>query len=163
MNLDRELQLKTLEALAEIYPASASRELRKSISALFPNELSMLANLTYLEEHELIVSGYTVLPDGDYVSKPEFKLLKDGHDFLMKDGGLSAILNVVVVKFDEDFKTHLINAIQATSSTSQDKQKFVDLLKRLPADATKHLSLKLLDQVFSRIPGAVQLLYEAIR
>ncbi|OWF73307.1 hypothetical protein B4902_08490 [Yersinia frederiksenii] len=162
MKLDREIQLEILTELAEIYPFSASKELRQKLKDLCPDIDSFLANICYLQEHGLLIGGYKIVSDGGYTELKEFKLTKDGHDFLLKDGGIGAILNVVTIKFHDDVINSLIEIIQSSSAKTEDKKKLLSQLRSLPADATKHTVMKIFDQALAQVPNAVQWLGTAL-
>jgi hypothetical protein len=90
MEIDRNAQRKTLEALKAAYPQRVdSRGLNVGLE---PRELS--ANLVYLEEHGLIEANWTGNFAAGYV-----KITARGIDFLAGDGGLSAILDVELSGF----------------------------------------------------------------
>ena len=140
MRLNRELQLEILNALAEVYPLRAKVfHVVKTAS-----EAEVIANLIYLQEHGLLESGLVRgLNDWAY---GDSKITARGMDFIADDGGLSAILGVVTVRLHDDtIKQLLKTKIMESDLTSDDKRKYVDRIKELPADATKHLVMKLLD------------------
>ena len=70
------------------------------------NEPFVLATLSYLSEHNLIETERVSFED--YI--PRAKITAKGLDFLEDDGGLSAILNTVTVKFDVDNIRQLVEA-----------------------------------------------------
>ena len=77
-------------------------------------------------------------------------------DFLADDGGLSAILGVVTIKLHDDTIKALIEAkILASDLPPPDKQRFLARLRSLPADATKHVVMKLVDLGLDKSPDAI--------
>lgn len=154
MKLDRELQNTLLKALADFYPqfmgltALGSKYERNE----FPeNEGKLLANLIYLQQHQLIVIRKAQC-DGDEAS---FAITHQGLDFLADDGGLSAILGVVTIRLHDDTIKELIQLkIMKSDLPPADKKRFVDSLKELPAETTKHLVMKLVDLGLDKLPMA---------
>ena len=144
MKLDREYQLHLLNMLSESYPKthSVSDYLKKATEE---DREKYIANMYYLGEHRLVEPAIQFSIDGRAsVSMP--RITKDGMDFIADDGGLKAILGVVTVKLHGDTIRDMIEAkIMASPLSQPEKQKFVDALKQLPADATKHLTMKVLD------------------
>jgi len=139
--LDRQGQRRILERLAEDYP--------QDVAADFLYELiepSLLAsNIAYLEEHGLIAAEYL---GPKWRGNPVLTatLTHKGFDFIQDDGGLGAILGVVTVKIHEDsIKDLLADKIMGSDLSQRDKQRFIDQLRELPGEATKHLALKLVD------------------
>lgn len=155
MKLDRELQNTLLKALADFYPqfmrltALGGRYERNE----FPeNEGKLLANLIYLQQHQLIVIRKAQC-DGDEES---FAITHQGLDFLADDGGLSAILGVMTIKIHDDTLKSLIEGKILRSDLSQpDKKRWLDSLRELPAETTKHLVLKLVDLGLANSPTAL--------
>ena len=143
MKLDRAYQRQLLEELAANYPDRVdwgSRLRSMSVDA----QARYHANLAYLDEHGLVSSKFANGIDVDLSSMPQ--ITARGMDFLADDGGLSAILGVVTVKLHEDTLKELIGSRIAESSLpTPEKSRLLDQLKALPAEAIKHLSLKLID------------------
>lgn len=98
MLLNRELQNQILQIAASCYPSQANQELNELYEHLKDQELA--ANLRYLEQHGLIESeSFLISLDGFY-SFNGVTITNIGMDFLADDGGLSAILGVVTIKFE---------------------------------------------------------------
>ncbi|MDX3877054.1 MAG: hypothetical protein QHC81_01080 [Achromobacter sp.] len=77
-------------------------------------------------------------------------------DFLANDGGLSAILGVVTVKLHDDTIKALIESkILASDLLPPDKQRYLARLRSLPADATRHVVMKLVDLGLDKSPDAI--------
>jgi len=82
-----------------------------------------------------------------------------GLDFLAEDGGLSAILGVVTIKLHDDTIKELIGLrIQESELPPSDKKRFLDNLRELPGETTKHLVMKLVDMGLEATPQALALL-----
>ncbi|HFF6210445.1 hypothetical protein I5V52_08705 [Stenotrophomonas maltophilia] len=139
--LDREAQRRILARLAEDYPQDVAAEFL--YEHIEPNLL--LPNISYLEEHGLITAEYF---GPKWQGNPVLTatLTHRGYDFIQDDGGLGAILGVLTVRIHEDFIKDLIaSKVMASDLSEPDKQKFVDQLRELPGETTKHLMLRLVD------------------
>lgn len=80
-------------------------------------------------------------------------------DFLADDGGLSAILGTVTIKLHDDTLKELMESRIANSELgARDKSRWIDALRALPAESTKHLTMKLLDLGLSRGPEALHVI-----
>src|SRR5260363_4475 len=138
LKLDRPLQHELLQTLADTYPEDRSSESWDSLVNRYSYD-SVRVNIFYLHEHGLVdwrvgEAGFTL------------RATHEGMDFLSDDGGLAAILNVLTIRFHGDtLKAMIGQKIQEADLDPADKRKFVDALRALPADATKHLAMKLLD------------------
>ena len=155
MKLDRDLQRAILQKLADVYPTTGSTVL-KEIDQLGDDDM-IVANMLYLEEHELLRSGIIRSTSGkNMVISAQLKITAKGLDFLADDGGLSAILGVVTIKLHDDTLKNLIQAKILQSDLSQpDKKRWLDQLRSLPAETTKHLVLKLVDLGLENAPAAL--------
>ncbi len=77
-------------------------------------------------------------------------------DFLADDGGLSAILGVVTIKLHDDTIKSLIESkILASDLPPPEKQRYLARLRSLPADATRHVVMKLVDLGLDKSPDAI--------
>lgn len=155
MKLDRKLQHEILQRLADAFPNDAMhafREIEKTC-----DEETLVANMLYLEEHGLIVSGISRALGGEaIINTGQLRATSRGMDFLLDDGGLSAVLGVVTIKLHDDTLKSLIEARILQSDLSQpDKKKYLDALRELPAETTKHLVLKLVDMGLAAGPAAI--------
>lgn len=159
--LDRELQKQILNALAENYPNRAE----KIINDLMANneDVIFLANMLYLEDHGLIISGLKQTLSGNILFTGGTQITKDGLDFVADDGGLSAILGVVTVRLHDDTIRSMIELkISHAELDPADKQKWTDGLRSLPADSIKHLTMELLSKGLEKAPDILQLLQRYI-
>jgi len=102
-------------------------------------------SISYLEEHGLVKASYS----GDKESGSSAtaaSITYKGLDFIQDDGGLGAILGVVTVKLHEDtLKAIIESKVLASDLPEPEKRRFLNQLRELPGEATKHLALKLLD------------------
>lgn len=154
MKIDRELQRRMLEQLAEAYPNALGKEALKAIT---PDISLLTSNASYLKEHRLIEAGFT-----EYLSEPkqviQALITARGLDFLADDGGLSAILDTVTIKFHEEDIRKLIEArLGQADLPEQEKSGLLQALREAPADAIKHLTQELLGAGLENLPGAVQI------
>lgn len=155
MELNRDLQRTILEKLAAAYPGDTSAAW-KEIENLASEEL-IIGNLLYLEAHGLLRSGLGRAIGSKWrINTAQFQITHLGLDFLQDDGGLSAVLGVVTIKFHDDTIKSLIEAKILQSDLPQpDKKRWTDQLRSLPAEATKHLVLKLVDKGLDSGPAAL--------
>lgn len=138
--LDRELQLHLLQVAASGYPQAVA--LKDELAA---NERGTRVNVAYLEEHGLLKGVY---PEGHgRRAAPKGALITaQGIDFLSNDGGLGAILGVVTVRLHEDtLKAIIASKVEQSNLPAAEKKKFLEQLKELPGETTKHLVLRLVD------------------
>lgn len=147
-SLDRDLQKRMLEALIASYPDNVVL----TPESLGISEKKRNFNLSYLVEHGLVkqVRDPSTLPIYKYYATHK------GIDFLQQDGGLSAILGVVTIKLHDDTIKSLIEArIMQSDLPQPDKRRYLDALRELPAETTKHLVLKLVDMGLDHKDAAI--------
>lgn len=152
MKMDRDAHRKMLSDAAECYPHYVNWDL-----AEFPHlsEEDVAGNLFYLQELGLIKSGIMMGIDGS-ISWGVGQATAAGLDFIQDDGGYTAILGTVTIKLHEDTLKDLISQkLQESNLSPADKKKWTDGLRALPADAIKHLSLKLIDVGMSHGPDGL--------
>ncbi len=155
MKLNRDLQLKILRSLESAYPEDISDEDWRALNVKYDGP-TIRSNLFYLHEHGLIDWNVT---DAGFRLKATCK----GIDFLADDGGLAAILGVLTIRFHGDtIKALIEQKIVESDLDPSDKPRFVDALRSLPADATKHLTMKLLDLAVTHAPGALHAIRTAL-
>lgn len=155
--LDREFQRRLLQEAANVYPAPYSlREMEQE------DRRRTLVNASYLEEHGLI-TFFKGSQGGDVKFGATAKIQAKGIDFLAGDGGLSSILGVVTVRLHEDTLKALVERkIEESSLPQAEKLRFIDQLRQLPAEATKHLVLRLMDAGLDNWQKALPLLQSAL-
>ena len=155
MKLNRKLQREILEELADAFPNNTEQALKELDESY--DEETLVANMLYLEEHGLIVSGISRALGGEvFFNTEQLRATSRGMDFLLDDGGLSAVLGVVTIKLHDDTLKSLIEAKILQSDLPQpDKKKYLDALRELPAETTKHLVLKLVDMGLASGPAAI--------
>lgn len=162
MLLDRQLQLELLNKISECYPFAWDDYLRNPDSEEY---FKIAVNLNYLKGHGLISDDSTVVRhsftgDGGgtlLILNP--KITEKGLDFLKDDGGLTAILGVVTVRFEADtIRTILQLKVSQSDLSPADKKSMIDSLRELPAESIKHLTMKLLDEGLENLPSAILLI-----
>lgn len=157
MKLDRELQRKILERLAEEYKEPIENSL-VYFSEIEPDIAKLQANISYLEEHGLI-ENKEISYIGPAVPFYFTKITARGMDFLADDGGLSAILGIVTIKIHDDTLRNLIEMkIMASDLSQPDKKKWTDALRELPAESIKHLTMTILDKGLENLPVILPLI-----
>ena len=132
--VDRHMQLVLLRNLRDNYPAFIPLEsfFHNVLASLPPEtsdenegfEQSFLFNLDYLAGHKLVTRPAPVyIKRFDHTEVPNaYRITSKGIDFLEDDGGLSAILNTVTVKFDVDNVRELVEAGLLTAHVPEEKQ-----------------------------------------
>lgn len=159
----RALQLDILNALMNAAPDQISQEDETALIAKFPDYKHFVANMIYLEQHELIENAFitvTAMSGGiDYIfNSTTCRLTHKGVDFLIGDEGLSSLLNVLVVRLHADTLEALQAVVTSSTLDPEEKVTMIKRLKALPADAIKHLTLQLLTQGVLNLPHAIQLI-----
>ena len=161
MALDRDLQLTLLTKLSNVYPYNY--DFNQDFEYNSEEREKALKNLYYLQSHGL-VSEKSVYKSNSLGSQAPIifgssAITHKGMDFLANEGGLSAILGVVTVKFEADtLKAILENRINQSDLSPENKQSMIDSLRELPAESIKHLTMKLLDEGLENLPNAIVLI-----
>ena len=135
--VDRHMQLILLKSLRDNFPAFISLEgfFHNVLCSVLPDDFddsdeeercqqSFLFNLDYLVGHKLVARPAPVhLKRYDHTEIPRaYRITSKGIDFLEDDGGLSAILNIVTVKFDADNIRGLVKAGLLKANVPEEKQ-----------------------------------------
>lgn len=154
MKIGRNVQRTVLDRLAAAYPRHIDFD---GLADLFDKNEDMTWCCKYLHEHGLVRAKIT-----DYVDGSQEVLYAEitakGLDFLEDDGGLSAILGVVTIKFHDDAIRQLVEAkILQSDAPEAEKQGLIQALRQAPADSIKHLTARLLDAGLENLPRAVQI------
>jgi hypothetical protein len=142
---DREYQRELLLVMRDAYP--------RPIFLKDPTERAA-ANLRYLEGHGLCVSGVVVGVDG-HIAFGGSEITSAGIDFLADDGGLSAILGVVVVKIHADSIRDLLAAkVDETPMPAEEKSAIKKHLATLPEAALRVATTDLVQTGLRHLPDA---------
>ena len=161
----KDVQIAILKYLEQKYPrfddfGSIYDNVRLQFSA--NNELHIFENAIYLHQHGLIV-GEAFRHDPVGLSLPDLMVIsKEGLDYLSADGGLSAELGIVTVKIHDETIFRLESFIRQADLSSSQKNEFAHRLRELPADAIKHMVLKLLDLGLANSSSALQLIQKCL-
>ena len=151
--LDRDLQLKILKFAIDEYPNQIS-QIPRELSCI--DEKTLLKNIAYLNEEGLIRGGLEESMGGMSPAIDLISATKDAINLLSEEGSISASLKVVTVKLHDDSLAAIREFINQNVSDPEEKKAYLQRLKELPADATKHIVLELLNQGLGRIPNAIQ-------
>lgn len=164
--IDRALQLKLLTQIAECYPYVWTGYERKPSTEEY---IKIAINLNYLKGHGLISEDSTTVRHsnsgnggGDIlIIKP--KITEKGLNFLKDDGGLTAILGVVTVRFEADtIRTILQLKVDQSDLSTVDKQKLHGVLQELPAESIKHLTTKIVDVGWDGLDSLMNLIQNSL-
>lgn len=152
--IDRDLQHYILCELRDAYPNSVDYSNRYSYGS--EEYHKFVANLVYLRSHGLISKEsvfYSKTMDlGDAYQPAHASITHIGLDFLEDDGGLSAILNTVTVKFEADqLRQMLESKIKESNLSKNEKSSAISVIKELPAESIKHLTTRALDYGLNNI------------
>ncbi len=141
MKPNRELQLQILEYLREYY-VSGDAEIENQDFHTHPD---YSFNMKYLYGLGLI-DGQLTDDMGQPVHIVEPNITERGIDFLEDDGGLSALLSTVTIRFDADsIRTLIENKIINTSLPEPQRKTLIEKIKNLSSDALRQVALKLLE------------------
>lgn len=168
MLLDRHLQLELMNKMASTYPLAY--DFSDEIKNLTDYECSKIyANLFYLQSHGLLHPDSIDLTMGfggnqnHLFTLHHTRLTEKGADFLVDDGGLSAILGVVTVKFEAvQLKAILESKIMAADLPPADKNKLIDGLRSLSSESIKHLTTKIVDLGWDNLGTLIRIIQSSI-
>lgn len=164
--IDRALQLQLLNKLADCYPFVWTDYVRTPDSEEY---FQIAINLHYLKGHGLVAENSTsvkhnLMGEGGgnlLIMKP--LITEKGLDFIQDDGGLSAILGIVTVRFEADtIRTILQLKVDQSDLSPVDKQKLHGLLQELPAESIKHLTTKIVDVGWDGLGSLMSLIQNSI-
>jgi|ERR1051325_2270246 hypothetical protein len=148
--IDRQQQLGMLREMAEHYPNRVKLNSMQGFGGP-----SFLVNLHYLYEYGLIdVPWSEGVSYGISAGNP--RLTARGIDFLEDDGGLGAVLGVVTVRLHDDtIKALILDRIDSAEGDETTKQRLKNAIRDLPADGTKQVALRLMEQGLARAPDVL--------
>lgn len=156
MELDRKLQLKVLDFLRSAYPEPYDlQELSE-----FDTHPHFAGNLFYLEEHRLIKA--TAKRERQYGAPSYIQMAvitAQGLDFLEDDGGLTAILKMVTIRFDpEDIRSLLSDKIGGLNIPAKEKYSVLNGIRNLQVDLLQALCTKLMNLGLDSAPDVYRLI-----
>src|SRR5476649_1383605 len=145
---DRALQLEILNTLIDVAPEPLTDEQANELMDKFINFNHFVACMLYLQMHGLVESPFKKITSTDGVdylfNTRTCNITEKGIDFLLDDGGLSAILKVQTIRLHSDTIVALEDVIRVATIPEDQKKGLISKLRELPADAIKHLTLQLL-------------------
>ena len=167
MRLDRQLQKEILHHLAEDYEGAFSFSVQ-DLEDFFGSEVT--TQLLYLHGHKLISGEETLIPFPGtvgvfrgYRSIDNVRITEKGLDFIQQDGGLSAILEKVTFKLDdEQFSDILELAVEQSSIPVEQKPALTRALKSAGHSTITTLFSKGIDSLASNSPEILNLIAKAI-
>lgn len=109
----------------------------KEVTNLFADDNALISNLLYLEGHNLIESGLRPGVNSYSINTAGLKITVKGIDFMQKDGGLSAILNVQTIKFHREAVVILEDLIALSNMTDPEKEKAKSKLSEMTTESLK--------------------------
>lgn len=150
--LNRELQKELLEILRSEFPDPFI-----SPCEIFGEDLEKEAefNLHYLQEHGLVRLELSNSKQVGTLTYPIFcaSITGKGIDFLENDGGLTAILGVVTIKFHQDTLSELETMIQLDKTLPEaEKVTLLQKLRSLPEEGAKTLVQELVKAGLQKAP-----------
>jgi hypothetical protein len=111
----------------------------------------------YLSEHRLVEATVSKVMGSRVPMIPIVRINAAGIDFLQDDGGLSAILGVVTVRFEAETIKQLIDArLEASGLPEKEKSAIRSKLRELGGDALKEVTKRLLGAALDHWPEAIQ-------
>lgn len=157
---DRNLQLKILELVVEEYPEQIN-SIPLELSSL--DDKTLLQNIAYLRDEGLILGGIEESFDGIEPALDLISATNDAVNLLSDEGSISASLKIVTVKLHDETLSALREFIAQNVPDPEERKGYLQRLKELPADATKHIVLQLLGKGLNQIPDAIQWLQTVLR
>ncbi|PHM22239.1 hypothetical protein [Xenorhabdus ehlersii] len=164
---DRALQLDILTYLYNAFPNPLEDGEYEGLLGKFNNPDHLIANMLYLEMHELIQKPFiqsTTFDGVTYIFNNHTCFITEkGIDFLLDDGGLSAILKVQTIRIHSDSIKALEELIVNFDANSDVKSSLKSKLRELPASAITHLMNELLAKGIANLPVAFQIIQKFLQ
>lgn len=136
---DRKLQREILQACVDSYPSAPLPEQfnhTEVVKCAESNIQKLLANINYLCEHGLIKNNSAIILK-DHSILTRITATAKGIDFMLNDGGLSAILNVQTIKLHRDAVIVLEDLITISNMNDEQKEKAKSTLGDMSTEALK--------------------------
>ncbi|WP_298938330.1 hypothetical protein [uncultured Ruegeria sp.] len=153
--LDRGFQREVLHTIANDYPGSTD------IEAAFGTQGNnfLKVNLAYLREHGLVNFSVHGTKDDQYPMPIEAVITARGLDFLADDGGLSAILGAVTIRFDEaQIRDLLLQRVALASGDDTMKSELIEIIKQMPAEGLRELASRAISYGIEKAPDGIETL-----
>lgn len=157
MLISRPLQRLLLETLAGYFPYTRSEEQLR-----FPqySESELMANLYYLKQHQLV--SFTCDRLGEFDKgrlriRSQIEITHKGIDFMLADGGLSAILNLQTVRLHEDTLRPMLEALVRANNGLDEPEKnmLLEKLAEAPAELLKNTAQSGLQLLLQSLTNAI--------
>lgn len=154
--LSRGLQRQILIALADAEPVG-TYDLADAIGKPDIDRNTLITNALYLQGHGLIQCGFqesiAIGVMGRYVENIS-RITPRGQDFLLDDGGLSAVLGVVTIKIHEDsVRALLLAKVEESDLAPEQRSALVEAIRSLPAAAARTAIDKLIGLGVQHLPS----------
>lgn len=155
--VNREFQRILLETLREEFPhymerVTLGRNIKKHQrvnEATYDSKTDKIFefNFYYLIEHGLIKQHNFQDDELEDYYQPKYRITPKGIDFLENDGGISAILNTVTVKFDVNNVRELVEAGLLKANVSEERKSVLkEALRKAPGIIFQKITDKLLEK-----------------
>lgn len=132
---DRELQKEILKVCIDAYPEYTTYSQFAPV-AIGIDSIKLSANILYLKEHSLITIKDQKSND-PWMFLDHMRATTKGIDFMLNDGGLSAILNVQSIKIHRDTVLVLEDLIAISNMNDEQKEQAKSTLGELSTEALK--------------------------
>lgn len=163
MILNRDLQQEILLQTANAYPFALGDEELSSGIWKDTGEKELARELQYLIESKFLHKDALILSADNIPSLGNVKITNLGLDYLQADGGISAILNVVTVRFEPDtLKALLASKIDSADIPAEEKSELMKAVEDLPADGLRHVMTRVLDKGMENIPHLIPYLSQVL-
>lgn len=165
MLLDRQYQNELLSMLLDEYPYYRTAT-PKCRTLLKQDQAKYEANVLYLQNHGLVIDGVSCQSMNSIGGKtllinssPYPRITEKGIDFMLNDGGLSAILNVQIIKLhDETIRAMLEAAIEKRELDEEERNAITSTLREISAEGLKTLLSRIVDLGIEKAPSLLPLI-----
>ncbi|MBI6486118.1 hypothetical protein ETG59_07370 [Proteus mirabilis] len=162
LGFNRVLQLRILEVAVQDYPNTIQPENIPTDLSDIDNDI-LLKNIAYLSEEEMITGGVIDVMAGAFPELTLVKATRHAVNLLTEEGSISTSLKVITVRLHDETLNEIRDFITLNVPDPEERKGYLQRLKELPADATKHIVLQLLGKGLNQIPDAVQWLQTVLR
>lgn len=147
---------EVLTGLADSYPDAVDLA---ELQTRWDNR-ALRVNLRYMEQHGLIERRVEATSGLDDDETTFVEMTEKGVDFVIKDGGLGALLNVQTVRLHQDtIRDLLVRAVETSEVDAGVRERMVEQLRSLPAQAVETTASTVFEAMLHRLgPVAIQLL-----
>lgn len=161
MRLDRSDMRKILDVLYEKFPYTVDPD---NLTVETNGEAGVGTYLHYLEGHGLVEFKKLHAAHGTMnFNITQVRITSKGIDFIMDDGGLSAIFGVVTVKLHEDtIRALLLKGLEDNPAPESEKAPLREAIRKAPATAFNKVIESLVGVALSRTPDALIVLQNAL-